>query len=377
MTEDKKRFSGQWIGEALPNGTNSGFIICNIQEKSKDELHGEFFFQDYHPAIPSCGGILNFEINTKGEISKGIVKNPLAYNAGTGNLFTKDELCKFMQLGGRFPTSITIDDISINNSEFKAKFVTDINTSSNIKLHRYKKIDSPLKVVLWSEFKRQIEENFLKGDFIFRGQKNSSFPLRSTFFRSNRCDLKTYTERDVPKLQNMVQAFTDHRYDLKNSEDYGALLNLARHHGYPAPILDWTKSHYIAAFFAFCECDKTDDHVRIFTFNTNEWFCSQNIYSNSITDPRPNITMKELNIYQNTRPVLQQAVQMFSNIDDIEWFIRFQEQKRSKNYLDYFDISTRERDVIMKDLRIMGITHATMYGGLDGVFRSLKEELFT
>ena len=44
-----------------------------------------------------------------------------------------------------------------------------------------------------------------------------------------------------------------------------------RHHGFPSPLLDWTKSPYIAAFFAFNEATEQDD-VAIFSYReTLDW----------------------------------------------------------------------------------------------------------
>jgi hypothetical protein len=36
-------------------------------------------------------------------------------------------------------------------------------------------------------------------------------------------------------------------------QKYYAYLVYLRHHGYPSPLLDWTTSPYIAAYFALCE----------------------------------------------------------------------------------------------------------------------------
>jgi FRG domain len=42
------------------------------------------------------------------------------------------------------------------------------------------------------------------------------------------------------------------------------LMIYLRHHGFPSPILDWTRSPYVAAFFAFH--DAFDDRVAIYSF---------------------------------------------------------------------------------------------------------------
>ena len=48
------------------------------------------------------------------------------------------------------------------------------------------------------------------------------------------------------------------------SENLYSHMTYLRHHGFPSPLLDWTLSPYIAAFFAFNEAH--DDKVAFFTY---------------------------------------------------------------------------------------------------------------
>ena len=72
----------------------------------------------------------------------------------------------------------------------------------------------------------------------------------------------------------------------------------------------------------------------------------------------------------------QQAISIVSNVDDIESHIQRVELIRCMKYIEVFDLSVGEREHVMKELALMGITAGALFPSLDGAFESLKERNF-
>ena len=132
----------------------------------------------------------------------------------------------------------------------------------------------------WRELETKILE--LRAEYaaadrllMFRGLGDSKWPLTTTLERYTNGDEIAFADyyREIGTAQPQLETFTGERFE---AESYPEILHLAqeyekfereflwggqlkaygymvyvRHLGFPSPLLDWTRSPYIAAFFAF------------------------------------------------------------------------------------------------------------------------------
>jgi hypothetical protein len=158
-------------------------------------------------------------------------------------------------------------------------------------------------------------------------------------------------------------------------------MHLAQHHGYPTPLLDWTYSPFIAAYFAFNQIKSADAanasedaKVRIFIFDKDEW-CAKYPRVTTMSARYPHLTVLEPLSIGNERLIPQRALSTYTTVDDIETFIQTQAHT-GVPLLDVIDLPIKERDQVMKELRQMGITAGLLFPGIEGACQELKDRFF-
>jgi hypothetical protein len=160
--------------------------------------------------------------------------------------------------------------------------------------------------------------------------------------------------------------------------EYGAFYTLVQHHGYPTPLLDWTYSGYVAAYFAYRNLsrdNRTADHkVRIIVLDAQLW---RNNFPQlqKIVPAKRHFSLFHPLAINNPRLVPQQALLTISNVDDIEGYIAEGEGLKGKTYLYAIDLPGSERRHVLQQLSMMGITAGSLFPGLDGACEQLREQL--
>jgi hypothetical protein len=110
----------------------------------------------------------------------------------------------------------------------------------------------------WRQFEQRLE-NYLRMEmlarrrYIFRGHSDARWSLSTTLDRfvqqSGVSDPVAAQQMLLAEFAKEAVGIVDPR--LATVERQMRLELLARHHGLPTTILDWTRSPYVAAFFAF------------------------------------------------------------------------------------------------------------------------------
>src|SRR5438094_294596 len=251
---------------------------------------------------------------------------------------------------------------SVDGEFLKLSWKSDIDATGEAALPR-SRADKPSELASlkknWSEYKDYVGS--LKGRrFLFRGQ-DGPWRLRTSFHRRGRADLIRFLNEDIKTLHSHLMLRTKHFFKLDIPNENGAFFNLVQHHGYPTPLLDWTYSPYVAAFFAYrgisnrvAYVANARDKVRIHVFDQTQW---KNDWRQlqQLLPPDPHLSISEFLAIENERMIPQQAASTVTNIDDIESYIKSKEAN-GKTYLWAIDLPVSERRTVVQELSYMGIT---------------------
>jgi len=363
---------GQWLGSY--SGGASGKVMINIDEVG-DHFEGVAYVIPSTKELPASVAYFSTPSRSNDEVAQAYI-NPVDPRTGfqgdwdtIKTLYGEDvvhssEAKVFLKVLDR---RLHVDATTNIGAKFAA--ILDKSTGNGgSKIHGQK--------MSWDGFKNDISLRS-KSSFLFRGQ-SQPWSLCTSFHRRGRYRMSEFTNKDVKQLHQRLSAITRHFFDLTVPDQNGAFFNLLQHHGYPTPLLDWSHSPYVAAFFAFRDRPigyEGDDVVRIYIFNNQGW---QERYPQirNLDPPFPHLSVMEFIAIDNPRLVPQQAVTTVTNLHDIEAYILERESEIGVRFLEAIDIPANEREVAMRDLRFMGITAGSMFPSIDGVCEELRERNF-
>lgn len=244
--------------------------------------------------------------------------------------------------------------------------------------------DSNLQVEVcadWSAFKTWASR--ARGDIgadVFRGHGSSRFPLKTTLHRAGRHRLERYCADTLQEFHAQAEAVLDRRLNMNDGYDYSVVLGLAQHHGLPTPLLDWTGSPYIAAFFAFSDALEAIDyrqdhsHVRVFAL-TREFVSRYSPQTVVLPYVSPYVSFLSISPRHNPRLQAQQGRFIVTNISNLEVWFKDRTGDSGKPFLQAVDIPITCAREALEDLAFMGVTAATMFPGLDGACRKMRHEM--
>jgi hypothetical protein len=255
----------------------------------------------------------------------------------------------------------------------------------------------------WEEFKSEtakIREAALPtSPLLFRGQENSDWNLDTTLERSGHLERVAEHYRLIFRIKTEVEIATNTRWDRDPSAfelealaaDYDgfsraignlphyAYMAYLRHHGFPSPLLDWSKSPFVAAYFAFRRDIDPEQNVAIFAF----------------ADRTTSFKMSSSDAAQIHRlgPYVAAHRRHFSQQSEYTICLRFSESgwsfephssvfnaradEDSQDVLRKFVLRGSERMKVLQELNDYNLNSYSLFGSEEGLMESLsnREEL--
>lgn len=258
----------------------------------------------------------------------------------------------------------------------------------------------------WDEFPHKISE--LRSSFEnnvseiwFRGHSNSDWNLSTTLERRTRTKSIYEYYRIIFSISSRIEAFADRVFLKPNFSEvlgfcteYDSLrlkLSVAdlpaleyivylRHHGFPSPLLDWTRSPYVAAYFAFREISESET-ASIYVFAERP----DNMKMRSSDRPSiyaigPNISAHRRHFFQRSAYTVcvqfdQEKQWQFISHDSV--FDRdLHPSEPRQDVLWKITIPTVEREKVLKSLDEYNLSAFSLFGSEESLMETLAIQAF-
>ena len=255
-----------------------------------------------------------------------------------------------------------------------------------------------IDIKTWEEFEDQISRRLARqtaksscvSGYLFRGQSDSAWTLATTLERfTNRLLTMEEYYRILLKAKPQIETFTGATWnempDLSEymksiGNGFSPVVNYpgfeyavyVRHLGFPSPLLDWTRSPYIAAYFAFREVGSTAKIVSIYAFCEY----TEKIKLGSVSDPK--ISGFGQYVHSHRRHFQQQSQYTIctKHVDGKHCYAThedvFADNRSDQDELSKFNIPSSERPKFLKRLEQYNINAFSLFGSAESLMETLS-----
>lgn len=228
----------------------------------------------------------------------------------------------------------------------------------------------------WLEIIENIENIFIDHPkFLYRGHQDSNWMLEATFDRYYRLTLENLDKRLYPEYR--YEKYLKYHLENFKANSIGRRINpvrelndfewwaLGQHYGLITPLLDWSKSPYIALYFALNHPIPPSSKRRtLWVFNPigfQKAYIQQKVKA-------PNIRIVDSPVDENVRLLSQKGKFTLTPSGlSIENYIKMNINLSGlKPFLFRIDIPEKFREIFLLHLNSMNINHSTIYPDLKG-----------
>jgi hypothetical protein len=248
-----------------------------------------------------------------------------------------------------------------------------------------------LRFISWQEYKQFVDQ--LSENWVFRGQLSDQWDLRNAIERTDFIHLHPGIESEfVSEFQRGARNYLQKDELPEHLIEWLALM---QHHGAPTRLLDFSKSPFIAAYFAFEQCHmEPDSYIAIWAINfhflktravveleeefgedfkNSKSLINESLFEKIFYQNNKNMVFPVEPFSMNRRYSLQQSL-FVSTGTSAEPFmnqLNFLGNDASKAVIK-IELPTLLQKEVLRDLQKMNLNRASLFPDLDGYAASLR-----